>query len=484
MDARKLLLLCRNEQHLEIITRIWAGLEPADWELAIVSESSEALYMLKSASYEILLTEPAVIEEAAPDFLRRARLAAPRCFMVCLAEGDEADTLRSLRAFREIQQYLPWPDFNRAVLELLMSLATELRKMHGVEEELERLSYYDGLTGLHNRRAFEKEMYRLDADLIEPVGIFTFDLDGLKIINDTLGHLAGDELIMRCAQILELVFQEGCLIARLGGDEFACLVPDASEELMQKLERDMVQAVADYGMRPGSLPLHISRGWEIRNSLSHNMDEIYRRADTRMYHEKLKNANKSRNSIIAMILKIRRDKNIGRMDENLRMEKLIMDLSGALDLNEEEIGNLLKLVQYYDIGKISISDEILHKPGPLEPEEAVEVRQYCEVGYRIAVSIPQLAPIAELILKQHEWWDGNGYPLGLKGEDIPVECRILAVIEAYGTMTMDRPYRKARSHAEALEEIAAFSGRQFDPEITRVFMDLIESSISMQAGSR
>lgn len=484
MDLRKLLLFTSEQQHLDVIGRLWSDFQDTGWEMATVSGEEEALEMLETEAFEILLTGPAMIEAAALDFMRRARLAAPRCFMVCLTSNGEAEQLRHNRSFREIQQYLPIPELNRAVLELLMSLATELRKMHGVEEELQRLSYFDGLTGLHNRRAFEKEMYRLDADLIAPVGIFTFDLDGLKIINDTLGHLAGDELIMRCAQILELVFQNGCLIARLGGDEFACLVPDATEELMQSLHAGVIQAVTDYGVRPGSLPLHISTGWEIRSSLSHNMDEIYRRADTRMYHEKLKNSNKSRNSIIAMILKIRRDKNIGRMDENLRMEKLIMDISGALNLNEEEIGNLLKLVQYYDIGKISISDEILHKPGPLEPEEAQEVRQYCEVGYRIAVSIPQLAPIAELILKQHEWWDGNGYPLGLAGTEIPVECRILAVIEAYGTMTTDRPYRKARSHSEAVEEIRAFAGRQFDPDVTRVFLELLQSSTLVQAGSR
>ncbi len=486
MSDRKAVLLIENEERLQFIKSLWTEVNQSEWIIDKADNPDALMEILDDLEsvVEILVTDRESIDRSAPDLLRRVKRLAPRCYVVCLAPAEEQPALRNMRNYREVQQFLQYADLNKTVMELLLSLASELRKMHIVEEELKHLSYYDGLTGLFNRRAFEQEMYRLDAELIAPVGIFTFDLDGLKIINDTLGHLAGDELIMRCAQILQLVFRDQDLIARLGGDEFACLVPEATDEMMISLDQDMADAVAEYGMRPGSLPLHISRGWEIRISLSHNMDEIYRRADTRMYHEKLKNANKSRNSIIAMILKIRRDKNIGRMDENLRTEKLLMDLCAALHLNEEEVGNLLKLVQYYDIGKISIADDILHKAGPLAADEAIEVRQYCEVGYRIAVSIPQLAPISELILKQHEWWDGNGYPLGLKEEEIPIECRILAVIEAYGTMTADRPYRKARSHEEALDEMRKFAGIQFDPEVTRLFIELLESGSSMRTGSR
>jgi HD-GYP domain-containing protein (c-di-GMP phosphodiesterase class II) len=102
------------------------------------------------------------------------------------------------------------------------------------------------------------------------------------------------------------------------------------------------------------------------------------------------------------------------------------------------------------------------------------MKRHCEIGYRIALSASELIPIAEWILKHHEWWDGQGYPLGIKGEEIPIQCRLLAITDAYEALTSVRPYRRAFSHEEAVAELLSHSGTQFDPQLLEKFLKMLE----------
>ncbi|HEX9910453.1 MAG TPA: HD domain-containing phosphohydrolase, partial [Desulfatiglandales bacterium] len=113
--------------------------------------------------------------------------------------------------------------------------------------------------------------------------------------------------------------------------------------------------------------------------------------------------------------------------------------------------------------------------GLFTSEEWTEMKRHCEIGYRIALSAPDLVPIADWILKHHEWWDGQGYPLGTKGEEIPVECRLLAIADAYEALTSDRPYRRAFSHREAVAELRRHAGTQFDPHLLEMFVKMLQT---------
>ncbi len=103
------------------------------------------------------------------------------------------------------------------------------------------------------------------------------------------------------------------------------------------------------------------------------------------------------------------------------------------------------------------------------------MKRHCEIGYRIALSAPDLIPIADWILKHHEWWNGQGYPLGIEGEDIPVECRLLAIADTYEALIRVRPHRKALSHAEAVAELRRQAGTQFDPKLLEKFVEMLET---------
>jgi HD-GYP domain-containing protein (c-di-GMP phosphodiesterase class II) len=141
-------------------------------------------------------------------------------------------------------------------------------------------------------------------------------------------------------------------------------------------------------------------------------------------------------------------------------------------MTEEKIKNLHLLAQFHDIGNISIHDKILSKPGRLTNDEIMEIQKHSDVGHRIAQSAPNLAHISDFILKHHEWWNGNGYPLGLKGDEIPLESRIIAIADAYEAMTSGRPHRAAMTKKEALEELKKCSGTQFDPTLVNKFIKI------------
>jgi HD-GYP domain-containing protein (c-di-GMP phosphodiesterase class II) len=157
------------------------------------------------------------------------------------------------------------------------------------------------------------------------------------------------------------------------------------------------------------------------------------------------------------------------------LEKLLVGLATFIRLPESTMSDLSLFAKFHDIGKVGISDAILFKEGALTSEEWTEMKRHCEIGYRIALSAPELIPIADWILKHHEWWDGRGYPLGIEGEEIPVECRLLAIADAYEVLTSARPYRKTLSNAEAVAELQRYTGTQFDPELLEKFVQMLET---------
>ena len=151
-------------------------------------------------------------------------------------------------------------------------------------------------------------------------------------------------------------------------------------------------------------------------------------------------------------------------------------MAGHLRLNDEECTDLILLAKLHDVGKVGVSDSILFKDGPLSDEEYEKMKRHSEIGCKIAVRNKELMHISDLILHHHESWDGSGYPSGLRGENIPKECRILAILDAYDAMTNKRPYRDAMSKEKAVEELKRSSAAQFDPVILSAFLGMIQKT--------
>jgi diguanylate cyclase (GGDEF)-like protein len=349
---------------------------------------------------------------------------------------------------------------------------TEKRKM---AERLEFLSMHDSLTGAYNRTYFEDKTLQLEARKHIGIGVFVCDVDGLKLINDTVGHRHGDELLKRVAIILDGYIEAPDFVARIGGDEFAVVLFEPTKERMEALEKRYKESVAGYNEENPHLPLSLSFGWAADFTGAY-FDQVFKEADNNMYRQKMHQSHSVRSAIVQIMMKALEARDHITEGHADRLGDLMERMGQKLRLPQGAVADLRLLAKFHDIGKVGIPDSILNKPGRLTDEEMAVMRRHCEIGFRIAQSSSELAPIADWILKHQEHWDGNGYPLGIAREEIPIECRILGIIDAYDAMTSDRPYRKAVSQQAAVAEIKRCAGTQFDPDLAKIFIEMVEDN--------
>jgi diguanylate cyclase (GGDEF)-like protein len=340
------------------------------------------------------------------------------------------------------------------------------------DENLIFLSQHDALTGLYNRAFFQNKILALEKSRRLPIAIIVCDVDGLKLVNDTFGHSAGDDLLIATANIIGKAIRRDDLAARVGGDEFAIIMPGAGQKAAEDAIKRLRTLLPSCRHLGASIPLSLSIGYQIKTDKSVSIQELLLEADKRMYYEKLHHSQSVRNEVVDTIIKRLEVRDFMTEEHAARLQDLAAALARKAGLPDKQLDDIRLLAKFHDIGKVGIADRILFKHGPLTAEERKEVQRHCDIGYRIAKISTELAPIADSILRHQEWWNGHGYPLGLAGDDIPIEARIIAIVAAYSAMTSNRPYRQARSHEEAVAELVRCAGQQFDPQLVELFLEL------------
>jgi diguanylate cyclase (GGDEF)-like protein len=353
-----------------------------------------------------------------------------------------------------------WSEDERQIIaDLAMAVSTDIElRLQAVTQK--EMAVTDPLTGLGNRRALAAALSEMRDDRGRAfVGMF--DLDGFKAYNDTFGHPAGDDLLVRIADRLRRVCQTGDSVFRMGGDEF-CMISGNRDNV-----RAAQKAIEDRG--PG---FSISASLGVANIPDDASDvtAAIGIADRRMYTSKQGRPTSVDHQVTNVLLRVLAERHGPLGGHSANVSKLAARTAERLNVSEETKQAIEIASRLHDIGKMAISDQILHKQGPLTPEETKQMRTHTLIGERIIATAPSLAEAARLVRSSHERFDGGGYPYGLAGEEIPLGARIIFACDAYDAMTSDRSYRAAMSQAQACAELERHAGTQFDPQVVRAML--------------
>ncbi|MEX2196627.1 MAG: diguanylate cyclase [Thermoleophilaceae bacterium] len=371
------------------------------------------------------------------------------------------------------------------VLFAVLLKAYRSRVHEADRQELERLSeaaLTDPLTGIRNHRAFQedlaRELRRRTRDG-SALSLVLLDLDGLKPINDRLGHQRGDELLKALAGCLAESVRGSDTAYRVGGDEFALIL--SSEDIPGALSAvERLQAtLADVPHEPRP---RVSAG--IAGTIEPvGRDELVRRADVALYDAKhshrqvavyagetaeedqrqLRDGDRHLQTLARSLALAVDAKDSATRSHCETVAEVAMLVAAELGLEPQRAARIRRAGLLHDVGKIGVADSILSKPSALTGDEFEVMKSHSALGHGILMAAG-LREEARWVLHHHERVDGRGYPAGLRGDEVPLESRILLVVDAYEAMTGDRPYRLGCDEAVALAELDRHAGTQFDPE--------------------
>jgi diguanylate cyclase (GGDEF)-like protein len=396
----------------------------------------------------------------------------------------------------------PWDESGQAgkpQLELASAVAAQVAvAFENVRrfEDAHYLAQRDPTTSLLNHRGMNE---RLDEEFSRcrrsgaDFSVVMMDMDNFKLFNDTYGHAVGDEVLQMVARVLVKAVRKYDVVGRYGGDEFLALLPDTDADGAVVLVRRVQAAVKEgaYFLEKQSqnrVPIALSYGIATYPSEGGRLAEVMAVADANLYRSKQKGGNEitapsvehkpgEKMGVFSVLEGLvttvdNKDHYTRRHSDDVCDRSVALACKMGLSPDTQRILRIAGIL--HDVGKIGVPDSVLRKPGSLTDEEFEAIKQHVILGKLIIKEIPHLEEVLDAVATHHERFDGVGYPEGLKGEDIPLLGRILAVTDAYSAMTTDRPYRRAFTTSEAVTELKRVSGKQLDPGLVEVFIEVVE----------
>lgn len=329
-------------------------------------------------------------------------------------------------------------------------------------QEIKYLSTHDSMTGLGNRTKFTHYIEQCLENHVYPLSIITCSMNGLKKINDTFGRKEGDAHILAFVNILKKSIADNECVFRTSGDEFSIVLKETDLTKANKAVDTMISICTDV--------VSTSFGVSTMKSASDSLETIIQQSEDSMYTNKFFTADNKNGSTIKIINNALLAKNKREQLHSERVSYLCEKTAYCMGMSKNDQNKLKIAGLLHDIGKIGISEVLLDKPGKLTSEEYAEVCNHSEIGYTILSSSEHLCEISEIVHSHHEKWDGTGYPRNLKGEEIPLEARIITIADSYDAMTSDRSYRNGLPANIAIEELKKCKGTHFDPELVDIFI--------------
>ena len=392
------------------------------------------------------------------------------------------------------------------LLEIFANVTASAIENARYEGELELRAVTDGLTGLYNHRHFQETLMHEVERSARYGAVFSLlmmDLDLFKNVNDRLGHPRGDDALKAVAEILRRNARASDFVARYGGEEFVMILPDTSVREAAAVAERVAQGVRGIELGvPDPPPLSISIGMAEYPACGRDRESLIAAADAALLFAK-----RSGRDMVADFSQV----SVVELDQTsleglaFRLEKADIETLEALaaaidgrdalggehsrevaraaervalrlglDEHQREVLRMASLV--YDIGKVGIPVEVLNRRGELSDADKAAIRRHPEVGKRLLQSTMRLNALLPVVLHHHERWDGTGYPDGLKGDEIPFAARLIALCDAWQAMTTERPYRPARDYADAVAQLRAGAGSQFDPRLVDAFVASLQEA--------
>ncbi|MGB2695661.1 MAG: diguanylate cyclase [Dehalococcoidia bacterium] len=392
----------------------------------------------------------------------------------------ESLTVRAHEALDELRAH-------RSLLESQLRLQEYTARLERAVQVERQHATTDALTSLPNHRAALqtlKSAFETASEQGKPLSLLMGDIDNFKLFNDTYGHVMGDEVLKLVARLCQKTLEPVGTAFRYGGDEFLIVLPDQEKVEATRLAHRLVDQLGKAEFRTESdslVPIRISIGVASYPEDTLSTSKLVAFADAAMYEAKKRLGKKGsvtsradttfgvlESLVLAVDAKDRYTK-----DHCDIVAEYAVKLAERMNLSEESQRALRIAGLLHDIGKLVVADEILKKPGPLSPEEYEVMKRHVRIGEVLIREVPQLKDVIQAVSCHHERFDGTGYPRALKGDGIPLLGRIIAVADSYSAMSLDRPYRKALPYDRVLGELLAGSGTQFDPEILKVFIELV-----------
>jgi len=383
---------------------------------------------------------------------------------------------------------------------------TDISKRVLLQQQLYKKTITDPLTGMHNRRYFDERLtqeFNRATRYRRPFAILIMDIDGFKQANDQHGHSFGDELLVNSTAIFNQVLRQEDTAYRYGGDEFAMLLPETNKEgALEVAERLRENFAIENNIKEKRIKLSLSIGIACSPDDGNSQKTLIGAADSRMYHSKANGGNMitahdnspylSREtgtmlrSLSNLVHLIEKNRGMGSTHDGTvhsqNIRSLSIELGHALALSRERIFMLEQASMLHDIGCLYISSATLNKNETLTESEWVEIKKHTVIGEEIIDVIApnnetELQQLKRIIGQHHEKINGSGYPRGLKGDDIILEAKILAVADTYVAMISQRPYRAALSKQAALSEIQQLAAIHYEPAVIDALINLESKSL-------
>lgn len=394
--------------------------------------------------------------------------------------------------------------FNQEDEDLLMDFTFQAFQTIAMHEEITNLAVTDGLTGLNNHRHLQERL-KDDVELAKRYGknisFLILDVDHFKTFNDIYGHQTGDIVLKTIASIMREQIRSTDFPARYGGEEFAVIMPETNYDGAKNLAERLRKKIAE---TPLLLPdddkalITVSIGFASIPENTSDKDELVEMADKALYFAKEHGRNLSSGYkdvsgdrvheydktaehfeteplTIENLADLVDSKTPYTKGHSMEVAKLAVLLANGVELKESDIESLKIASVLHDVGIINVPSRILNKPGELTDEEKKIIKAHPLLAEIILKKHPYMESVLPIILYHHERFDGNGYPLGIAGEDIPLGARILAIAEAFHAMISPRPYKKRLTVEEAFGELRGKAGSQFDPQLVEAFINVLKT---------